>query len=153
MRSNEPCLNSAARARNSFSLANRLQVPGNLARAHSGLTGGLFEASPTELLDIAKHLDHEGEATGKTIERAYSLICEAHVFSRNLKHWNEKSKRDHVSQSIHDLAEAHTIKESPDKGKVPRVPLLQAFLGEKKLPSNKTDAGKIFNRWVKETLR
>jgi|14_taG_2_1085336.scaffolds.fasta_scaffold32205_1 hypothetical protein len=130
-----------------------ITVPGSLARAYKGMTGRLFEVTPSELLDVAKRLDRPGDKPGKTIERAYSLICEAHVFSRNLKHWNDKSKRDHASQSIHDLTEDHVLDEGAFKGKVPRIPLLQAFLKERKLPSNKTDAGKIFNRWVKETLR
>ena len=82
-----------------------------------------------------------------------SLICEAQVFSRNLKHWNEKSKRGKVSQSTHDLIETLVISDGAMKGKVPRLPLLQAFLKERELPSNKTDAGKMFNRWVRDTLR
>jgi len=131
----------------------RITVPGSLASAHMGIAGGLFEVSPADLLDIAKHLDWMGDWPGKAIERAYSLICEAHVFSRNLKHRNDKSKRNHVSQAIHDLVESHVVTEGTNQRKVPRIPLLQAFLDEKKLPSNKTDAGKIFNRWVKEALR
>lgn len=130
-----------------------ITTPGGLATAHSGLIGNLFEVSPTDLLEVAKHLDREGERPKKTIERAYSLICEAHVFSRNLKHWNDKSKRDHVSQVIHDLVEEHVVSDGKNQGKVPRIPLLQAFLKKVKGTSNSTEAGKIFNRWVKETLR
>ena len=128
-------------------------VPGRLANEHMGLASGLFEVNPEELISVAKHLAQEGDEMSRTIERAYSLICEAHVFSRNLKHWNDKSRRGHVSQALHDCVEPHVIKDGEDRGKVPRMAVIQSFLKSKNKASNKTDAGKIFNRWVKETLR
>ncbi|MDB4485764.1 hypothetical protein N9027_01005 [bacterium] len=128
-------------------------VPGSLANEHMSLASGLFEVTPKELVNVAKHLAQVENTPGRAIEKAYSLICEAHVFSRNLKHWNDKSRRGHVSKELHDCVEPHVIKEGKDRGRVPRLAVLQSFLKSQNKPSNKTDTGKTFNRWVKETLR
>lgn len=120
---------------------------------HGIHTGQCFEVDPEQLIDVAKHLAKDGESTKKTIERAYSLICEAHVTSRNIRHWNAKVRRGHVSDRIHKIVEEHIITTKTNKGKVPRLAVTKALLELRGMSSNDTQTGKLFNTWVRESLR
>lgn len=131
----------------------KFTVPGSLATQHQGLASGLFEVAPEDLLEVAKHIERDGDGPGKTIERAYSLICEAHVFSRNLSHWNEKSRRDHFSPFIHNLVCGSVISDGLNEGKVHRNSLLTSFLEAKNKATNQSDTRKLFNLWVTQSLR
>ena len=116
-------------------------------------SGQFFEVEPEQLIEVAKHLAAKGEAVQETVERAYALICEAHLASRNIRHWNEQSRRQWVSKRIDELVEEKMIQTGDHKGKVPRLDLLLAFLSAKSGSSNKTDSGKLFNLWIREHLR
>lgn len=102
-------------------------------------SGQYFEVEPEQLIEVAKHLAAEKEPAQKTIERAYALICEAHLTSRNIQHWNEKTRRNHVKKSVHDIVEAHVISEGKDEGKVSRAKVLSAFLKSKGRKSNEAN--------------
>ena len=58
-------------------------------RRHTIHSGQFFEVEPEQLIDVAKHMTQNGDSAEKIIEKAYALICEAHLTSRNIKHWNE----------------------------------------------------------------
>lgn len=124
----------------------------NLDR-HGIHSGQFFEVEPDQLIDVAKHIATAGIPAQETIQRAYTLICEAHLTCRNIRHWNEMSRRGHVSKNIHEIVEKHTIKDGKNAGKVPRLDALGAFLTSKGKPSYKTDDGKLFRKWVKDSLR
>jgi hypothetical protein len=131
----------------------RFTIPGDLPNHLQGHSGRLFEVSADKLVSVAQHLSNDHEKSGQTISRAYKLICEAEVFSRNLTHWNDKAQRHHIAKSIHEIVSENEITSGKDLGKVPRLKLLSAFLKATERPSNPTDAGKIFNRWIHESLR
>lgn len=116
---------------------------------HSIHKGQCFEVNPEQL----KHLAKDGESTKKTIERAYGLICEAHLTTRNIKHWNYKVRRGHVSERLHNIVEEHAITTKTNKGKEPRLDVVKALLESRGVSSNDTQAGKLFNTWVRESLR
>lgn len=131
----------------------RFTIPANLPDSLMRHDGRLFEVSAEKLISVAQHIARGQEASGETISRAYQLICEAEVFSRNLSHWNGKADRHHVAKSIHEIVTTHTIKSGKNKGRVPRLDLIAAFLKSNNRESNRTFAGKIFNEWIRETLR
>lgn len=118
---------------------------------HTIHSGQFFEVEPEQLIDVAKHMAQDGETAQKTIEKAYTLICEAHLVSRNIRHWNEKTRRGHVSERIHNVVIQHEINEGKDKGKVPRLAVLMSFLESRGQSS--TGARKLFSSWIKETIR
>jgi|GEM_PF-1898031 len=120
---------------------------------HQVHAGRYFEVEPEQLLEVAKHIAASGEAAEKTVQRAYALICEAHLVSRNIRHWNEKARRGHVSDAIHSLVEEHLLRKGNDAGKVVRADLLGAFVKQRGGASNERDVRRIFNRWVTESLR
>ena len=122
-------------------------------RRHTIHSGQFFEVEPEQLIDVAKHMTQNGDSAEKIIEKAYALICEAHLTSRNIKHWNEKTRRGHVSERIHRAVEKHEITKGNDKGKVPRLAVIQALLSQRGVSSDKTNAGKAFSSWIKESLR
>lgn len=124
-----------------------------VANRHKVHSGQYFEAEPEQLIEVAKSIASDGEGAQKTIERAYALICEAHLVSRNIRHWNEKTRRNHVKKSIHEIVEQCVVREGLDEGKVPRAKVLSAFLKSKGRSSNETDDRKLFNRWIHQTLR
>jgi hypothetical protein len=131
----------------------RFTIPGDLPNHLQGHSGRLFEVSADKLVSVAQHLSNDHEKSGQTISRAYKLICEAEVFSRNLTHWNEKAQRHHVAKSIHEIVSEHVITSGKESGKVPRLILLSAFLKATGRASHQAEAGGIFNRWIHESLR
>lgn len=120
---------------------------------HMVLHGQFFEVEPEQLLDVAKHLASSGDSPSKVIEKAYALICEAHLTTRNIRHWNEKTRRNHVKKDIYEIVEGLVIREGPDKGKVSRAQVVSAFLVSKGLRTNETDDRKLFNKWMNDDLR
>jgi len=116
-------------------------------------SGQFFEVEPEQLIDVAKHMAQDGDSIQKTIEKAYTLICEAHLVSRNICHWNEKTRRGHVSERLHSIVTELEIKKGKDKGKVARAAVLKAFIESRGMKSNETNDGKLFNKWMKESLR
>lgn len=131
----------------------RYTVPKHLPKQLKGHTGKFFEVSSDKILSVAQHLSKDNEPLSQTITKAYQLICEAEVFSRNLRHWNEKTLRNHMPKSIYELVSEHEITSKKDHGKVLRLHLISSFLKANGRESNKTAAGRIFNRWILETLR
>jgi len=120
---------------------------------HAIHSGQFFEVEAEQLIDVAKHLAREGEAAQKTIEKAYTLVCEAHLVSRNIKHWNEKTRRGYVSERIHSIITEIEIKDGKDRGKVPRLAAIKALLESRGKSSNDKDAGRLFRLWIKESIR
>ena len=122
-------------------------------RRHTIHSGQFFEVEPEQLIDVAKHMTQNGDAAEKIIEKAYALICEAHLTSRNIKHWNEKARRGHVSERIDKVVAEYEITKGNDIGKVPRLAVIQALLSQRGVSSDKTNAGKAFSSWIKESIR
>ena len=83
-----------------------------------------MEASPAELLAVAKHLWREGMSHRDAVGHAYQLICEARLLSTHLQHLNRRLQ-DPIQTSIRDLVwqsarNAH--------GQPLRVPLLVSLM-------------------------
>lgn len=117
---------------------------------HALLGTTCFEVSPEQLIDVAKHIAARDEDHRDTIRRAYGLICEAHLASRNLKHWNEKVRRDHFSETVSSLVDSHPVE---DNGTLRRKDLVHKFLHAWGKNLNSTDADKLWNKWFVDTLR
>lgn len=106
-----------------------------------------IEVSPEDLVIVATSLlAVSGGSEKKAIEKAYTLITEAHLFSRNVVLWNENVRRHHADEMI-AVAMAEV-------GNLHRTNLLVSVLKKIECPTtNSTDAERLFNRWVKEELR
>lgn len=109
-----------------------------------------FEVTPEELITVASQLMGEGVRVSDAVERAYALITESHLFSRNLRHWNNKVRRDFVSETVHVLVEEVS---GQNDGQVPRKEILPLLLDRLGKPTNEEDASKLFNRWIKHRVR
>ena len=130
------------------------EAGGPATSSRHGVYGGqFFEVEPEQLIDVAKSIAAEKEPAQKTIERAYALICEAHLVSRNIRHWNEKARRNHVDKRIHEVVEGLVIRDGDEQGKVNRAEVLSAFLKSKGRKSNATDDRKLFKKWIDDSLR
>lgn len=117
---------------------------------HALLGTTYFDVSPEQLIDVAKHIAINETNHRDAVQRAYSIICEAHVVSRNIGHWNEKVRNNHTSKLIHELVENAEL----NKREQPlRKRLLSAFYEALESPKNEDDASKEFNRWMRSKAR
>ncbi|MDB4313976.1 hypothetical protein N9953_02220 [Akkermansiaceae bacterium] len=126
--------------------------PGGPTR-HTIHSGQYFEVSPQDLIDVAKHISQPGESSEKTIKRAYELICECHLVSRNIDHWNAKVRRGHVSPAIDELVMSTLEEDTDDLRPINRKALLVAFekmLGES---VSAATASERFNEWLRDIVR
>lgn len=120
---------------------------------HTIHSGQYFEASPQEIIDVAKHIAQPGESSEKTIKRAYELICESHLVSRNIAHWNAKARRGHVSLGIADLVMSTLEEGSDDLLPVNRKALLVAFEEMRGESVSASTASDRFNEWLRDIVR
>jgi hypothetical protein len=120
---------------------------------HTIHSGQYFEVSPQELIDVAKHIAHPGESSEKTIKRAYELICESHLVSRNIDHWNAKIRRGHVSTAIANLVMSTLEEGSDDLRPVNRKALLVAYEDMRGESVSAATASDRFNEWLRDLVR
>lgn len=111
-----------------------------------------LSATPEELLEVAKNLGDTKAPAKELIEKAYQLICEAHLVSRNIEHWNTKVNRHHLSEKIHNLVYGlKDIDNTTDK--VPRKSLLVAYENMRGHTVSEKTATERFNQWLKDEIR
>lgn len=117
---------------------------------HCGRDTTYLEVSPEELIDVAKHLAGPGIGHRESVERAYRLICEAHLISGNIQLWNEKARRHHSSEAIFNLVDQA---QKNQRGQPLRQGLLVAFFESLGLGRDATNAAKRFNEWLRQATR
>jgi len=117
---------------------------------HAGIDTSYLEVSPSELIDVAKHIWREKDTHQDVIKRAYQIICEAHLTSGNIRRWNEKVRRHGIPEPIFNLVEQS---EKNTDGHPLRQPLLAAFMKSLGMGSDPSNASKRFNEWIKESER
>lgn len=117
---------------------------------HSAMDTTYLEVSPEQLIDVARHLAGKGLDHQEAVTRAYAIICEAHLVSRNIQLWNEKVRRHHSAEHIFSLVNAAPTNE---QGQPLRVPLLVEFFKARGQGSNATNASKRFNEWFRHSTR
>jgi hypothetical protein len=110
----------------------------------------MFEVSPEQLIDVAKHLNVNKYDHQEAVCAAYDLICEAHLVSRNIRRWNENARIHHSSPEIHQ-AVFNAAKNA--QGQPLREAVLVNFFSSLGRGCNPTNASKKFNDWIKEYLR
>lgn len=117
---------------------------------HTGTDTSYLEVSPTELIDVAKHVWQKGDNHIEVIKRAYQIICEAHLTSGNIRRHNEKVRRHGIPEPIFNLVEQS---EKNADGHPLRQPLLAAFMKSLGMGGDPSNASKRFNEWIKESER
>jgi hypothetical protein len=110
----------------------------------------MFEVSPEQLIDVAKHFAFKKYEHKEAVAVAYDLICEAHLVSRNIRKWNEKVKTCLFSPEIHQVV-VNAAKNN--QGQPLREAVLVDFFSSIARGSNSTNASKKFNEWINEDLR
>ena len=111
---------------------------------HALVNTKYLEVSPDQLIDVAKSIDTKKMSYQDVIKKAYALICEAHLISKNLRHWNELVSRNHHSKLINDLVENS---QKNDEKQPLRLALLVDFFKAIQSPKSEDSASREFNKW------
>lgn len=128
-------------------------TPASLPDRLSVIPGRNFSVDPETLIDVAKHIADPITPSQRIVEKAYEIICEAHLLSRNLAHWNEKAENHHLDPAIKKITDAHAKEIEKGIFHCPRKAVLVAF--EKHLGNevSESTASENFNEWIRESTR
>lgn len=117
------------------------------------IPGKYLNVAPETLIDVAKHIADPSSSVKKTVAKAYEIICEAHLLSRNLSHWNEKAANHHLDPRFKKIAEDNSEEDANGLIRCSRKKVLVAF--EKTLGNDvsETTASENFSEWIRESVR